>query len=53
MAPFDAWAATFGQTMTQTEMAPTGNNNFRLKTRFAKFSNVPEILRLWLTFADV
>lgn len=50
---FDAWAATFGQTVTQMEMAPTGNNNFRLKTRFAKFSNVPEMLKLWSTFADV
>jgi N12 class adenine-specific DNA methylase len=50
---FDAWAATFGQTVTQMEMAPTGNNTFRLKTRFAKFSNVPEMLKLWSTFADV
>jgi N12 class adenine-specific DNA methylase len=50
---FDAWAATFGQTVTQMETAPTGNNNFRLKTRFAKFSNVPEMLKLWSTFADV
>jgi hypothetical protein len=50
---FDAWAATFGQTVTQMEMAPTGDNTFRLKTRFAKFSNVPEMLRLWSTFADV
>jgi N12 class adenine-specific DNA methylase len=50
---FDAWAATFGQTVTQMEMAPTGNNTFRMKTRFAKFSNVPEMLKLWSIFADV
>ncbi|MGA2455025.1 MAG: helicase-related protein [Solirubrobacteraceae bacterium] len=50
---FDAWAATFGQTVTQMEMAPTGNNTFRMKTRFAKFSNVPEMLRMWSVFADV
>lgn len=50
---FDAWAATFGQTVTQMEMAPTGNNTFRMKTRFAKFQNVPEMLRLWSVFADV
>jgi len=50
---FDAWAATFGQTVTQMEMAPTGNNTFRMKTRFAKFSNVPEMLRIWSVFADV
>ena len=50
---FDAWAATFGQTVTQMEMAPTGNSSFRMKTRFAKFSNVPEMLRMWSVFADV
>ncbi|WP_211294559.1 helicase-related protein [Microbacterium proteolyticum] len=50
---FDAWAATFGQTVTQMEMAPTGNNTFRMKTRFAKFSNVPEMLKMWSIFADV
>ena len=50
---FDAWAATFGQTVTQMEMAPTGNNTFRMKTRFARFSNVPEMLRMWSMFADV
>lgn len=50
---FDAWAATFGQTVTDMEMAPTGNGNFRLKTRFAKFQNVPEMLRMWHVFADV
>ncbi len=50
---FDAWAATFGQTVTQMEMAPTSNSTFRMKTRFAKFSNVPEMLRMWSVFADV
>ncbi|OYO08831.1 helicase [Enemella evansiae] len=50
---FDAWAATFGQTVTQMEMAPTANNTFRMKTRFAKFQNVPEMLKLWSIFADV
>ena len=50
---FDAWAATFGQTVTQMEMAPTGDATFRLKTRFAKFTNVPEMLKMWSVFADV
>jgi N12 class adenine-specific DNA methylase len=50
---FDAWAATFGQTVTQMEMAPTGDGTFRMKTRFAKFTNVPEMLRMWSVFADV
>lgn len=53
VAAFDAWAATFGQTVTQMEMAPTGDGSFRLKTRFAKFTNVPEMLRMWSVFADV
>lgn len=49
---FDAWAATFGQTVTNMEMSPTGTG-FRMKTRFARFSNVPEMLKMWSTFADV
>src|SRR5699024_6801791 len=48
---FDAWAATFGQTVTEIEMGVAGG--FRQKTRFARFQNVPEMLRMWHTFADV
>ncbi|SDT36628.1 Adenine-specific DNA methylase, N12 class [Jiangella sp. DSM 45060] len=48
---FDSWAATFGQTVTEIEMAPAGG--YRLQTRFAKFQNVPEMLRMWHVFADV
>ncbi|MGH2839673.1 MAG: helicase, partial [Solirubrobacteraceae bacterium] len=50
---FDAWAATFGRTVTELEMAPSGGGNYRLQTRFARFQNVPEMLRLWHVFADV
>lgn len=50
---FDAWAATFGETVTDVEMAPQGGSNFRVKDRFAKFQNVPEMLRMWHVFADV
>jgi N12 class adenine-specific DNA methylase len=50
---FDAWAATFGRTVTEIEMAPTGGGSYRQATRFAKFQNVPEMLRLWHVFADV
>jgi N12 class adenine-specific DNA methylase len=50
---FDAWAATFGQTVTEIEMAPTGGGNYRMQTRFARFQNVPEMLRMWHVFADV
>lgn len=48
---FDGWAATFGEVVTEMEMAPAGG--FRLKDRFAKFTNVPEMLRMWHVFADV
>jgi N12 class adenine-specific DNA methylase len=50
---FDAWAATFGETVTQMEMAVTGGGNYRLKTRFARFQNVPEMLRILHLLADV
>ena len=53
VADFDAWAATFGQTVTEIEMAPTGGGNYRMHTRFARFQNVPEMLRMWHVFADV
>ncbi|HEV2374082.1 MAG TPA: helicase-related protein, partial [Streptosporangiaceae bacterium] len=50
---FDSWAATFGQVVTQVELAPEGGSNFRLNSRFAKFRNVPEFLRLLHVCADV
>lgn len=50
---FDAWAATFGKTVTEMEMAPAAGGRFRMKTRFASFQNVPEMLRMWHVFADV
>jgi N12 class adenine-specific DNA methylase len=53
ISDFDSWAATFGQTVTQIEMAPEGGNSFRQKTRFAKFTNVPEMLRRWHVSADI
>jgi N12 class adenine-specific DNA methylase len=48
---FDQWAATFTQQVTEIEVAPTGG--YRLKTRIAKFDNVPELLRMFHLFADV
>ena len=48
---FDQWAATFTQQVTEIEVAPTGG--YRLKTRIAKFDNVPELLRMFHIFADV
>lgn len=49
---FDQWAATFGQTVDEMELKPEGTG-FRQTTRFAKFRNVPELLRLFHLFADV
>jgi N12 class adenine-specific DNA methylase len=53
VAHFDAWAATFAQTVTEIEMAPTGGGSYRMATRFARFQNVPEMLRMFHVFADV
>ncbi|MGI8449300.1 MAG: hypothetical protein ACR2MP_19395, partial [Streptosporangiaceae bacterium] len=50
---FDTWAATFGQVVTQVELAPEGGDSFRMKSRFASFRNVPEMLRMLHVAADV
>jgi N12 class adenine-specific DNA methylase/SAM-dependent methyltransferase len=50
---FDEWAATFGQVVSQVELAPEGGQSFRLVSRFARFRNVPDLLRMVHTFADV
>jgi N12 class adenine-specific DNA methylase/SAM-dependent methyltransferase len=50
---FDSWAATFAQTVTQIELAPEGGSSFRQKTRFAKFVNVPEQMRMLHVAADI
>jgi N12 class adenine-specific DNA methylase/SAM-dependent methyltransferase len=48
---FDVWAATFGQTISTIEVAPDGG--MQMKSRFAKFVNVPELLRMWHVSADI
>jgi len=50
---FDSWAATFGQVVTQVELAPEGGSSFRMKSRFASFRNVPEMLRMLHVSADI
>jgi N12 class adenine-specific DNA methylase len=50
---FDSWAATFGQVVTQVELAPEGGSSFRMKSRFASFRNVPEMLRILHVSADI
>jgi N12 class adenine-specific DNA methylase len=49
---FDQWASTFGETVDSMELKPEGTG-FRQTTRFAKFRNVPEFLKMFHTFADV
>ena len=49
---FDAWASTFGETVTEMELAPEGTG-FRLKTRFAKFHNIPELINIFKECADI
>ena len=49
---FDGWAANFGETVTALEMAPSGRG-YKAKTRFAKFTNLPELLTMYHAFADV
>lgn len=49
---FDGWAADFGETVTALEMAPSGQG-YRMRTRFAKFTNLPELMTLYRSFADV
>lgn len=49
---FDAWASTFGETITAIELAPEGTG-YRAKTRFARFYNLPELISMFKQVADV
>ena len=49
---FDGWAADFGETVTSLEMTPSGQG-YKPRTRFSKFTNLPELLTLYRSFADV
>lgn len=49
---FDAWASTFGETITAIELAPEGTD-YRAKTRFARFYNLPELISMFKQVADV
>ena len=53
LTDFDSWAASFGEHVTEIELAPEGGGNYRTATRFAKFRNVPEMLALWHSSADI
>ncbi|NCX98298.1 MAG: hypothetical protein EBX35_06915, partial [Planctomycetia bacterium] len=49
---FDGWAATFGEVVDAMEISPDGKS-LRPRSRFAKFSNLPELQQMFRAFADV
>ena len=52
LSQFDCWASTFGETTTAIELAPEGTG-YRARTRFAKFFNLPELMKLFTEVADI
>ena len=52
LSHFDSWASTFGETQTAIELAPEGTG-YRMKTRFAKFFNLPELMNIFKEAADI
>jgi N12 class adenine-specific DNA methylase/SAM-dependent methyltransferase len=52
LTDFDVWAATFGEVTIDLELSPDGSR-YRMQSRFAKFRNVPELLRMWHLSADI
>lgn len=49
---FDSWAATFGEITTALELNVEGSG-FRFKSRFNKFTNLPELMNIFREVADV
>ena len=49
---FDAWASSFGETVTAIELAPEGSG-YRAKTRFSRFYNLPELMAMFKEVADI
>ena len=52
LSHFDAWAANFGEITVGMELKPEGRD-YQLKTRFAKFHNLPELMNMFKEFADI
>lgn len=50
---FDRWANIFGETTTQMELKPTANGEYQMKTRFAKFNNLPELMTMFKETSDI
>lgn len=51
LSQFDAWASCFGETSTELELQPSGK--YKPVTRFAKFVNIPELIDMFRSFADI
>ncbi|WP_422784892.1 DEAD/DEAH box helicase family protein [Ruminiclostridium cellulolyticum] len=49
---FDAWAASFGEVVSALELAPEGRG-FRMRNRFSKFTNLPELMTMFKNIADI
>ncbi len=49
---FDSWAAQFGEVVSALELAPEGTG-YRIKNRFAKFTNLPELMTMFKNVADI
>ncbi|HFH9169751.1 TPA: helicase-related protein [Streptococcus agalactiae] len=49
---FDSWASTFGETQSAFELSPEGTG-YRVKTRFSKFYNLPELMSMFKEVADI
>jgi len=49
---FDSWAATFGEVISSLEITPEGSG-YRIKNRFAKFHNLPELMNIFKLIADI
>ena len=50
---FDRWASIFGETATSMELSPEANGKYQMKTRFAKFQNLPELMNIFKECADI
>lgn len=50
---FDRWASVFGETVSSMELSPEGNGKYQMKTRFAKFQNLPELMNIFKECADI
>ena len=49
---FDNWAANFGEIVSSLEITPEGNG-YRMRQRFAKFHNLPELMAVFKLVADI